>query len=166
MYGDFEKDSLDDLKDHYFRAFGYWSDEDFKKGNLYRWVDDAIAVTHIKVNDTPQDWTRQRLQSQFDNLNFDNGPHSETRVVLRYRLYNAAKSGDAATKKGAVETLQFMKEKGVLMALRSEQGPVGELARKAFFEVMNPKAITDKLPEELKAQGEGAGPGSVRAVPH
>ena len=38
MYGDFGKESLDDLKDHYFRAFGYWSDEDFKKGNLYRWV--------------------------------------------------------------------------------------------------------------------------------
>jgi len=24
--------SLDDLKDHYFNAFGYWSDEDFKRG--------------------------------------------------------------------------------------------------------------------------------------
>ncbi len=141
MFADFGKDSLDDLKDHYFRAFGYWSDEDFKKGNLYRWVANAIAVTHIKVNDVPQDWTRQRLVSQFDNLKFDNGPHSETRVVLRYRLFNAAKSGDAATKKGAVETLQFMKEKGVLMALRSEKSDTGEMAKKAFHDLMNPKLV-------------------------
>ena len=27
------------------------------------------------------------LMKQFDNLAFDNGPHSFTRVVLRYRLY-------------------------------------------------------------------------------
>jgi HEAT repeat protein len=141
MFSDFGKDSLDDLKDHYFRAFGYWSDVDFKNGNLYRWVANAIAVTHVKVNDVPQDWTRQRLQSQFDNLKFDNGPHSETRVVLRYRLLNAAKTGDAAAKKGAVETLQFMKEKGVLMALRQEKGDTGELAKKAFHNLMNPKLV-------------------------
>jgi len=148
MYGDFGKDSLDDLKDHYYRAFGYWSDEDFKKGNLYRWVANAIAVTHVKVNDVPQDWTRQRLQSQFDNLKFDNGPHSETRVVLRYRLLNAAKTGDAAAKKGAIETLQFMKEKGVLMALRQEKGDTGEMAKKAFHDLMNPKLVmAEKLPD-------------------
>jgi HEAT repeat protein len=141
MYGDFGKDALDDLKDHYYRAFGYWSDEDFKKGYLYRWVDNAIAVGRIKVNDVPQDWARQRLTSQFDNLQFDNGPHSETRVVLRYRLFNAAKSGDAATKKGAIETLQFMKEKGVLMALRHEKSDTGEMAKKAFHDLMNPKAV-------------------------
>jgi len=148
MFADFGDDSLSDLKDHYFRAFGYWSDEDFKKGNLYRWVGNAIAVTHVKVKDVPQDWTRQRLQSQFDNLKFDNGPHSETRVVLRYRLLTAAKSGDSATRKGAVETLQFMKEKGVLMALRQEKGETGELAKKAFHELMNPKLVmAEKLPE-------------------
>ena len=141
MFGDFGKDALDDLKDHYFRAFGYWSDEDFKKGNLYRWVDNAIAITRIKVADVPQDWARQRLQAQFDNLRFDNGPHSETRVVLRYRLYTAAKSGDSAAKKGAVQTLQFMKEKGVLMALRHEKGETGELAKKAFHVLMNPKSV-------------------------
>jgi HEAT repeat protein len=141
MYGDFGKDALDDLKDHYYRAFGYWSDEDFKKGNIYRWVDNAVAITRIKVLDAPQDWARQRLQSQFDNLKFDNGPHSETRVVLRYRLYNAAKTGDAAVKKSAIQTLQFMKEKGVLMALRHEKGETGELAKKAFHDLMNPKAV-------------------------
>ena len=141
MFGDFGKDALDDLKDHYYRAFGYWSDEDFKKGNIYRWVDNAIAITHVKVADAPQDWARQRLQAQFDNLKYDNGPHSETRVVLRYRLFNAAKNGDPAKKKGAIETLQFMKEKGVLMALRAEKSDTGEMAKKAFDDLMNPKAV-------------------------
>jgi hypothetical protein len=146
MYGDFGKDALDDLKDHYYRAFGYWSDEDFKKGNLYRWVDNAIAVSHIRVADAPQDWARQRLIAQFDNLKFDNGPHSETRVVLRYRLVQAAKNGDVAAKKGAVTTLQFMKEKGALMALRHEKSEAGDLAKKAFHDLMNPKTV---LAEDL-----------------
>jgi HEAT repeat protein len=141
MYGDFGKDALDDLKDHYYRAFGYWSDEDFKKGRLYRWVDNAIAISHIRVADATQDWARQRLQAQFDNLRFDNGPHSETRVVLRYRLYQEAKGGDAAKVAGAITTLQFMKEKGVLMALRQEKGLTGDLAKKAFHDLMNPKLL-------------------------
>lgn len=158
MYGDFGQDALNDLKDHYFRAFGYWSDEDFKRGNLYRFVQNAEAITRVKVNDASQDWARQRLQSQFDNLKFDNGPHSETRVVLRYRLYNAAKTGDPAQRKGALDTLKFMKERGVLMALRHEQGETGEMAKIAFHELMNPKAI---VPEDLSAlQAKPAGGGS------
>jgi HEAT repeat protein len=148
MYSDFGQGALDDLKDHYFRAFGYWSDEDMKRGNLYRWVANAEAITRVKVNEVPQEWARQRLQSQFDNLKFDNGPHSETRVVLRKRLYDAAKSGDATQKVGAIATLKFMKEKGVLMALRHEQGDTGEMAKKAFFELMNPKAV---VAEDLSA---------------
>ena len=152
MYADFDQGSLDDLKDHYFNAFGYWSDEDFKHGNLYRWVANAIAITHVKVNDTPQDWARQKLQAQFDNLKFDNGPHSETRVVLRYRLFTAAKNPQTA--KGAIDTLEFMKEKGVLMALRHEPGVVGELAKKAFHEVMNPKVFSEKTPEPKPDNGK------------
>jgi len=42
-------------------------------------------------------------------------------------------------------TLKFIKEKGVLMALRSEPGAVGELARQAFFEVMNPANLVSVL---------------------
>lgn len=158
MYADFDKAALDDLKDHYYRAFGYWSDEDFKKGNLYRWVANAEAITRVKIGEAPQEWARQRLQAQFDNLQFDNGPHSETRVVLRYRLYQAAKSGDSATKKGAIRTLKFMKEKGALMALRHEQGETGELARKAFFELMNPKAVIAEDLSGLAPAGGQKGP--------
>src|SRR6185436_19541703 len=122
MYADYPKDALDELKDVYYRSFGYWSDEDFFKGRLYKWVDTAEAIAKIRVKDTAQDWTRLRLQAQFDNLEFDNGPHSMTRVVLRYRLMQDAKKGDAARKRGAIMTLKFMKEQGSLMALRDEPG--------------------------------------------
>ncbi|AKT37033.1 HEAT repeat domain-containing protein [Chondromyces crocatus] len=141
MFGDYDKSALDDLKDHYYRAFGYWSDEDFTRGTLFRYVSNAESVARIKVHEVPQDWTRQRLQSQFDNLQYDNGPHSETRVVLRYRLWQAAKGDDAARRKGAIMTLKFMKERGVLMALRQEAGEAGALAKQAFHELMNPKML-------------------------
>jgi HEAT repeat protein len=153
LFASDDNGALDELKEKYADAFGYWSDEDLKRGNLYRWVGNAIAITHVKVKDTPQDWARQKLQGQFDNLKFDNGPHSETRVVLRYRLFTAAKN--TATAKGAIDTLEFMKEKGVLMALRHEPGIVGELAKKAFHEVMNPKIYApEKAPEPNQDKGK------------
>ncbi len=157
MYGDFGQDALNDLKDHYFNAFGYWSDEDFKRGNVYRYVANAEAIARIKVTDVTQDWSRQRLQAQFDNLKFDNGPHSETRVVLRYRLWQDAKSPDLERKKGAIMTLKFMKERGVLMALRQEQGDTGDLAKRAFFELMNPKLVKAEDLKALQPKGDGKG---------
>jgi HEAT repeat protein len=160
MYADFDKEALNDVKDHYFRAFGYWSDEDLKRGNIYRWVENAEAISRVKVNDVPQEWARERLQAQFDNLRFDNGPHSETRVVLRYRLYMAAKTGDSNQKKGAVKTLKFMKEQGTLMALRQEQGETGDLAKRAFHELMNPKLVAREDLSGLQKPG-----GSVNIKP-
>jgi HEAT repeat protein len=161
MYSDYPKEALDELKDVYYRSFGYWSDEDFAKGRLYRWVDTAEALARIRVKDTLQDWTRLRLQAQFDNLDFDNGPHSMTRVVLRYRIMEDARKGDSAKKRGAVQTLKFMKEQGSLMALRDEQGETGQLAARAFFELMNPKLVTENIPEAAKE----AKPGGVNVIP-
>jgi HEAT repeat protein len=159
MYADYPKEALDELKDVYYRSFGYWSDDDFVKGRLYKWVDTAEAIARIKVKDTLQDWTRLRLQAQFENLDFDNGPHSMTRVVLRYRIMQDAKKGDSAKKRAAIQTLKFMKEQGSLMALRDEPGETGQLAAKAFFEFMNPKI---SAPENLPAI---APPGGVNVIP-
>jgi hypothetical protein len=50
-----------------------------------------------------------------------------------------------------------MGEKGALMALKSEQGPAQEPARQAFFELMNPKASTESLPEAKDAKGSAGG---------
>jgi hypothetical protein len=57
----------------------------------------------------------------------------------------------------AVAILKFMKEKGVLMALRNEQGALGEMARQAFFEVMNPKISEEKIPDAVKSADPQAG---------
>ena len=88
------------------------------------------------------------LTRQFDNLLFDNGPHSFTRVVLRKRLYEMAKGNDEAKRNGAIRTLKFMQEQGVLLALRNQAGPGQELARAAYLELMNPKVVTGvKMPD-------------------
>ncbi len=155
MFGDVPKEVLDDLKQVYFDAFGFWSDEDLSKGRIYRWVANADRVATTRVRDTAQDWVRLRLGAQFNNLEYDNGPHSMTRVVLRYRLIELAKKGDPATKKGAIETLKFMKEQGALMALRDVQGDTGQLAKRALFELMNPKAVLGETIPEAKKAGEG-----------
>jgi HEAT repeat protein len=155
LYGNASPEALDDLKDTYFNSFGYWSDDDLAKGRIYRWVANAEAIARIRVRDTLQDWPKLRLGAQFNNIEFDSGPRSMTRVVIRYRLIEAAKKGDAATKKGAIMTLKFMQEQGALMALRAEPGETGELARKALFELKNPKSVLgEKVPEVKKAAGE------------
>jgi HEAT repeat protein len=150
--------ALNDLKDHYFLAYGYWSDQDLDRGNIYRWVRNAEAIVRVKIGDAPQEWARQRLQAQFTNLTIDNGPHSETRVVLRARLIKAAKDPDAAKREGAIMTLKFMKEQGALMSLRTEQGETGELARRAFHELMNPSLAAAEdvshLQEKSAKKGE------------
>jgi HEAT repeat protein len=156
MYNNAPQESLDDLKDVYFNSFGYWSDEDLHKGRIYRWVANADAIAKTRVRDSLQEWGRLRLGAQFNNLEYDNGPRSMTRVVLRYRLVEIARKGDAAAKKGAIDTLKFMKEQGSLMALKEEKGDTGELARRALFEMMNPKSVTgEKVPEGKKQGADG-----------
>ena len=86
------------------------------------------------------------LARALQGIDTDNGPHSMTRVQFRVRLLRAAKNPIPAKRDEALAILTFMREKGVLMALRNEPGELGELARRAYFEVMNPKASTESLP--------------------
>lgn len=155
LYAEKDKAALEELQDLWYRSFGYWSNEDLEKGRIAKWVDNAVAISRVEIRQTPQEWATALLMRQFDNLDFDNGPHSFTRVVLRYRLWNAAKSEDKEKREGAIRTLLFMKEQGVLLALRDEQGATGELASAAYHTLMNPKVITGvKMPEEEQAKNE------------
>ncbi len=140
LFGDQAKAPLEELQDLWYRTFGYWSTDDLEKGRIFSWVDNAIAISHIEINQTPQEWATGLLMKQFDNLDFDNGPHSFTRVVLRYRLWQMARTDDAK-REAVIRTLKFMKEQGLLIALREEEGPVGKLARDAYHELMNPKVL-------------------------
>jgi HEAT repeat protein len=151
LYAGKPKAALEELGDLWYRSFGYWSTEDLESGLLFKYVDNAEAIRRLSIRQTQQEWARMMLMRQFDNLAFDNGPHSFTRVVLRHRLWQMAKGDDAEKRAGAVRALKFMKEQGVLLALRDESGPAGELARAAYFELVNPKVVLDvKMPEEEK----------------
>ncbi|HEY6081555.1 MAG TPA: HEAT repeat domain-containing protein [Polyangiaceae bacterium] len=148
QYANKPKAALDELGDLWYRSFGYWSTEDLESGLIFKYVDNAEAISKLSIRMTQQEWARVMLMKQFDNLSFDNGPHSFTRVVLRHRLWQMAKSDDQAKRAGAIRALKFMKEQGVLLALRDEGGPAGEAARAAYFELMNPKVVLDvKMPD-------------------
>jgi len=161
-YADSPPEAMEELKVVYNQTFGYWSDKNYDNGDVARWIANAEACRHLKVHDTLQDWPDLVLSRAIQGIEFDNGPHSMTRVQFRMRLIADAKGANDQKRVAAIEILKFMKERGVLMSLRSEPPPVGPLARQAFFEVMNPKLVADKLPEAAKASGGGASGG----MPH
>jgi hypothetical protein len=146
---------MEDLKAAYDKSFGYWSDKDYEIGNVARWIANAEACRFVKVNDAYQDWPRMILERDIQGIVFDNGPHSITRVQFRVRLINDAKGADPKKQKDAIAILKFMKEKGVLMSLRNEPGPLGEMAHRAFFEVMNPKLTDQSIPQATSAAAGG-----------
>jgi hypothetical protein len=147
-------EAIEELKDVYNKTFGYWSDRNYERGDIARWVQNAEAIAHVKVHDQLQDWPRLILgRNLVESIEIDNGPHSMTRVQLRARLLSDARGSNDVKRVEAIRILKFIKEKGALMALRYEPGPVAELAHKAFFEVMNPKASAESVPESPKAQG-------------
>jgi hypothetical protein len=162
-------EAIEELKDVYNKTFGYWSDRNYEGGDLARWVDNAEAIAHVKVHGVLQDWPRLILgRNLVESIEIDNGPHSMTRVQLRNRLYQDAKGDNVVKRTEAIRMLKFTKEKGVLMALRTEPGPLGDLARQAFFEVMNPKATAESVPESPKAQKQNEPPpsmGGARLMP-
>ncbi|HVU04039.1 MAG TPA: HEAT repeat domain-containing protein [Polyangiaceae bacterium] len=142
MWVDKPKEALDELQELWYKSFGYWSTEDLEKGHIFRFVDNAEAIGKVELKDTPQGWAPVQLEKQFNTLDFDNGPHSFTRVVLRHRLLDMAKGDDATKKAAAIRTLRFMKEQGVLLSLRDAPGDTGKLASEAYHELMNPKVVT------------------------
>jgi HEAT repeat protein len=146
-------EAMEELKDVYNRTFGYWSDHNYEAGDVARWVENTEAIAHVKVHDALQDWPRLILSRNLvDGIEFDNGPHSIDRVQLRIRLLTDALGKNEKKRNDAIHILKFIKEKGVLMSLRNEPAPLGEMARKAFFEVMNPKATAESVPESPKAK--------------
>ncbi len=165
QYNEAPPEAMEELKDIYNRSFGYWSDVNYTGGDLARWIINAEAVTRVRVHDRLQDWAKLVLSRALQGIEFDNGPRSITRVQFRMRLMADAKGQDAKKRDDAIMILKFMKEKGVLMALRYEPGAVGDLARKAFFEVMNPKLTDERIPEAAKAQSAGAPTGGANLVP-
>jgi HEAT repeat protein len=137
-----DKVAIEAIKDMWYRSFGYWSTADLHEGSLFRYVDNAVAISRVLVDATPQTWASEKLTDQFKFLTYDNGPHSFTRVVLTNELYRMAMGKDQAKAAGAVRTLKFMKEKGTLMAVRDSESIVKKLAEEAVFEINNPNMFS------------------------
>jgi HEAT repeat protein len=120
---------------------------DIDSGRLYRFVRNAQLMKRSGASDemtegkaSSHEWAAIYLASGLKRLDMNaTVPGGMDRLVLRYKLNKAAKTGDDATKALAIETLKFFKEQGSLMALRDEAGTTGELARKAFFEIRHPE---------------------------
>jgi len=145
FYNDVDPSESEPLKIAYAQTFGYWSAEHYERGDVARWIDNAKAAGHVRVRDALQDWPEVLLARALGRIDFDNGPHSVTRVQMRVRLLRDAKDADEAKRQRAIKQLAFMKEQGVLMALRAEQGPWQMAAREALFEMMNPKITVEPL---------------------
>jgi HEAT repeat protein len=137
------KEVVDELQELWYKSFGYWSHEDLEQGHIFRYVANAEAASRIQFGDAFQNWVSEQLRRQFDNLQFDNGPHSFTRVVLRTRLMSMAKTGEADVRKKAITTLKFMRERGVLLSLIGSEGETGQLATKAYRDLMNPQVVAN-----------------------
>jgi HEAT repeat protein len=148
-----ESGSMEELKVIYTQTFGYWSDRNYNSGDVARWMENAEACARVRVGDALQDWPRLILSRALQGIEFDSGPHSITRVQFRVRLMNDARGADAKKREQAIAILKFMREKGVLMALKGEKGPHAEPARQAFFEVMNPKVVTEAIPDAKTGGG-------------
>jgi hypothetical protein len=162
-------EAIEELKDIFNKTFGYWSDHNYDNGDIARWVENAQAIAHVKVHEALQDWPRMILGRNLVESEFDNGPHSMTRVQLRGKLLADAKGSNEVKRNNAISILKFIKEKGVLMALKNEPGPLGDLAKAAFFEVMYPKTTAESVPEAPKAQTAGGPPpgfGGANVIPH
>jgi HEAT repeat protein len=153
-YEDVDRAALEELKAIYNSTFGYWSDKNYENGDVARWIENAHAASRVRLGDSIQDWPRLILSRGIQGIDYDNGPHSLTRVQMRVRLLTDARGADETKRVQAIQILKFMGEKGVLMALKSEAGPARELARQAFFELMNPKVTVDALPEAKAASSD------------
>lgn len=156
-YNDLDAAELEPLKVAYNQTFGYWSDKNYENGDVARWIDNAFAASRVKVRDALQDWPKLILSRAIQGIDYDNGPHSVTRVQMRVRLLRDARGADETKRRQAVQILKFMGEKGALMALKAEAGPSQEMARQAFFELMNPKAATESLPDAKDAKASAGG---------
>ncbi|GAC1360188.1 MAG: hypothetical protein NVSMB47_12800 [Polyangiales bacterium] len=134
--------------------------DDVESGRLYRFVRNAETLKRAGASDdaneaghSNHEWASIYLQAGFKRLDMNaTVPGGVDKLILRWKLNQAAKTGDEVMKQAAIDTLKFLKEQGSIMALRDEAGSTGEMARKAFFELRHPEVA--QLGDKEKAEGE------------
>ncbi len=143
VLNDGRAEEVEELKQAFDGSFSYWTSRNYDHGDVARWARNAQAATRVRVFGMYPEWPHSVLSHALAGLEFDNGPHSMTRVQLRVRLLRDAKSADATKRLNALTLLEFTKERGALLALRAEPAPLGDLARAAYFRVMNPRLTVE-----------------------
>jgi hypothetical protein len=104
-----DESELDALKVAYVQALGRYTEVHRESGAIARWVANADACS--------AEWPRQLVRRSLHDLQYDNGPGTLTRVILRGRLTANARSNDAKKKSDAILVLQAMGERGTLASL-------------------------------------------------
>ena len=143
---------LEELKVVYNQTFGYWSDKNYENGDVARWIDNAYAASRVKVSDALQDWPKLILSRAIQGIDYDNGPHSVTRVQMRVRLLRDARGADEKKRRRPIQILKFMGEKGVLMALKAEPGPVAGARASGVLRADEPEGVDRVAPEAKDAK--------------
>ena len=146
ILNDGRPEEIEELKQAFEGSFSYWTSRNFEHGGVARWARNAEAATRVRVFGMYPEWPRALLSHSLVGLEFDNGPHSMTRVQFRVRLVRDARSGDAQKRQNALSVLEFTKERGPLLSMRTEPSPLGDLARAAYFRVMNPRLTVEAAP--------------------
>jgi HEAT repeat protein len=122
---------IDELQTAYARATsGVVSTDDVANGTLFRYVENAEAVASELVHERPQDWATRQLGLSLEQLVFDNGPHSATRVILNDQLRRVARGADLRHTELALSTLGLLHETGHLLDFSRGTGPTADSARK------------------------------------
>jgi HEAT repeat protein len=98
------KESIDELQELWFGSFGYWSNRDLDEGHIFRYVENAQGRFPHRARWRAAGLGGGAAAPPVQELQFDNGPHSFTRLVLRHRLLQMAHGEDAAVRQGAVNT--------------------------------------------------------------
>jgi HEAT repeat protein len=130
--------SLDSLFDAWSRSFGFWSRDDVPNGTLFRYVENAQAMASLKLGNQREQKPLQLLGLQLADVEYDNGPHSVTRPVLRHQLLQAAVGADERRAQRAIQALTLLREVGPLQQLARTPGPRATAARLAHRQAINP----------------------------
>ncbi len=129
---------LSGLWDDWYRALGFVSAEHVEQGTLERWVENAEALAQLDLGGRRASAPLTRLRQQLENVQYDVGPHSLTRVMLQHRLLERAR---ALRQPSTLAVLSALAARGALMALADEPGELGTSARAALHESLHPAPI-------------------------
>ena len=147
---------IEEVAGVYRESLDFWSLEDLERGRIFRWVENALAISRAPPPEDARGFARVALQSQLDELSYDNGAHSLTRPVFRHRLFGLARSQDPAARRGALQTLLLAGEQGVLLALReklaNERSDWANEVRRVYREVTSPASPFERRGDDPRGR--------------